>query len=371
MARDPNDYPSNYEIRSAAEALRDAAIKVRGQVELHYIPKDAPDHVFAGKTPEEVQQATGSLPHGHDSFGHSGPYTLDESGRYQGTTEQWASIETAYDWIVESFEKFSEPLPFQFEEPAQQSTNAAKQLFDAETGIDEGQAPRDTAGAAIDTWQGTGAEAFKANAWYRIPNIAKRQAAMAGFMAHSLLAARDTYAEGRVSAKNIADKGKVAIEALIGEEGASSAAADLTVLAGVITVAAGVLTLPLTGGGSSLAVGAGIATISAGVATMAAGGASYPAPPEAKKPELGGATVTDVLMNVIDAQSEIRTDIETNEEKIKGDLETQLATLNSGEPAENHSTGYGNTTFTKKDNLTIPKPAMVDDADNLDDPPNL
>lgn len=353
------DDPSNYDIRTAAEEVYETAWKLRGEQELMYIPENSEFKWAVGKTRGEIEEAYNSGGPGDQNLTRLeviGGFYPGEDGRYGGTPEQWQSIRDAYDWIVPSFEKFSEPLAILLLEPANQMASVSEALYNSKTGEDSEAAPRTTAGSAINTWTGSGSVAFKLNVWNRLPEITKRQSFFAMSMGESLAAAYQAYVEQRKSALDVAKKAKLALEATV-VEATDNSAADLTILAGVATVVAGTFTLPFSGGLSGAAVGAGISTIIAGVATTAAGEASRQPLAERKKLELGADTVTGVLLNMIDRCSDIRTDLDEAETRIAGAFDEYMEVI---QDTSKPSGSNDEATFSKRDNLMFPAPSSSD-----------
>lgn len=372
--------PSNYGGGHAKE-IKDLAVKIRGEYELHYIPLDSEVSWMAGKTYIDV---IGGTDEQKEQFSNNGPYAMtDEEPRtnrtYLGTAEQWAAIEKEFEWVEGWWTDQLGPEPDVFEDAIRNYANGAKALYDESTGVEAAGPSWADADRAIDLWISDAADVFRSNMWHRMPNIIRRQASVAGVLAHAMAAERDAWVQQRRTLEKIANKTKAALNA-VKVEAPDNANGELTVLAGVATIAAGLLAIP-TGGASLAALGVAGATIGAGVFTVAAGEAAI-SEGERQKVDLGDDTVSGVLLNMASAGGYAMQRLRDDEDLIITGLQAveDRMTDNSSQERENDipedeypkgsSPGeFGERTWTPAEKFVLPKPNVVDGAKNLPEPP--
>lgn len=366
--------PMDGAVGGYAQTIRDLAVKVRGEYELNYIPQVSDVRWLAGLTYYEALEAMDSDDSKSSQFSDNGPYSMDGDERYLGTNEQWSALYDEFEWVESFWAEAPGPEPSDFDSAVQDLVNSADALYNESTGVTSAQGPYFSASRAINLWSSGAATTFRDNIWYLIPNVIKRQAAVAGVMAHGLHATRVTWAQHRKSLKEIADKTIAALNAVEVEKPDNSEAA-LSILGGIVALAA----IPFSGGG----------TIPVAAALFGAGASIYTGVnslEEAKrnKVPLGDDTVSGVLSNMSSAVGTADRDAEANELDIINGLSAiyDRITDNSGKesvssdipPAElppgNQPGDYDEPTVTPRSKYVIPGPAFVGAAKKLP-PPNI
>lgn len=377
--------PSNYGYGYARQ-IKDKAVEIRGTYELHYIPRDSEVHWAAGLCYNDILEMPQDKKDQWHEWGlKNGPYATHENHSnpnlrpYLGTDAEWQAIEDEFDWVIDWWSEQIGPEPRSFESAISNYVTAGKALYDESTGVDAAGPSWADADRAIDLWISSAADTFRSNVWHRMPNIIRRQASVAGVLAHAMAAERDTWLEHRKNLKKIAEGTLTALDAVRAEP-ADNANANFTILGGVLTVAAGVLAIP-TAGASLAALGVAATTIAAGAFTVAAGAVALE-DDQRRDVELGDDTVQGVLNNMVSAGSQARGQVDRDEAKIVDSLQAthdRMTDSSSSEreadiPDEELPSGvqagdFGERTWTPREKFVLPVAPLVKDTKNLPEPP--
>ncbi|MGN9910983.1 hypothetical protein ACTMTJ_25835 [Phytohabitans sp. LJ34] len=318
-------YVSRDQIVAQAEKLRDAAIKVKGEMELRYIPRD-PDHParsIVGKSASDYQ-------------GHA--YAIDENGNYMGTDAHWAELDSQYSWIPDFYGHSIGPEPSGMEQLINTMKSVSSKLYFAPTASPGAapSAPTDPIGgllrpteAALDEWIGAAAVAFRNNFMLKIPDAAQAQAYLAAALAHAVQGNRDMFLAQRVDLLDNATKATTAVEQS-NYCNPDTVKNVFTVIGAVATVAAGVAAIPVTGGASLAPAGVATFTIIAGVSS---GIGSQDLGKKEDTP-LNADTVDGVLSKAVDAVIRISTEISGKEQQMVTALNEMFSVISSGESAK-------------------------------------
>lgn len=355
-----------------ASEITNLAVTIRGEYELGYIPRFSEVSWLAGMTYEEFLTANEVDSAKGEQWHDNGPYAMDENDRYLGTAEQWAALDSEFEWVHSLWVNAPGPEPSDFDSAVQDLDNSAKALYDESTGVQSSQGPYFSATRGIDLWISPAANAFRDNIWYRIPAVIQRQAAVAGVMAHGLHATRVTWAEHRKSLKEIAEKTITALNAVKVNE-ADNTEAGLSILGGIVALAA----IPFSGGGT-IPVAAALFGAGASIYT----GVSSIEEDKRDKVPLGDSTVAGVLSNMSNAISRADADAEANELDIVDGLESVYDritddtsqesvasdTLEEELPPELRPGSFGEPTVTPRQKYIISRPAIVGGAGDLPAP---
>lgn len=369
--------PSKDQIKQLAEEVRDAAIRVKGEKELRMCPKTGHGSEWAGQLAVDANGAMNT----YQPEGKYGDYGIGEDNRYLGTTKDWATLESGYQWIPGEFERYLMPEPHDFDALVDSSQKLTKDFVNVGPAKDPANVPAGTPSSvapgtsAVDQpirltmgftsdWSGHFADGFQ-RYLSEIPDVTRRQAVVAETLYEAAVAARDIYGAGREELGNIAKNAKLAIEGVeagksTGGCAGSSMATGFALIAAAATVAAGVSTLPISGPAViSGAMAAGNWTIVVGISSaIAAGSPLIPAP---EKIELLASDVDGVIEKMKEAL--------TKREKTVTDSEEAFAKKlgdNSEMIEKNKVTGKDG--GKSQENAFFPRrPAMLDMSTDLKD----
>jgi hypothetical protein len=305
-------YVSRDQIVTAAQRLRDAAVKVKGEMELRYIPRD-PDHPARSIVGKSASDYTGHA------------YAIDENGNYMGTDAHWAALDSQYSWIPDFYDRSVGPEPSGMEQLINTMKSVSSKLHFAPTAA-PGSAPsrpvepiggllRPTE-AALDEWIGAAAVAFRNNFMLKIPEAAQAQAYLAAALAHAVQGNRDMFLAQRVDLLDNATKATTAVEQS-NYCNPDSVKAVMSIVGAVATVAAGIAAIPVTGGTSLAPAGVAAFTIIAGVSSgIAASDLGHK-----EETSLNADTVDGVLSKAVDAVVAISTKVADKEQQMVTALE--------------------------------------------------
>ncbi len=332
-------YPSVDKIEKEAKKAFDAAVKTRGEYELHYIPLDIPeDRRFAGRS-NRVHQDLNNPRTGMN-------YAVDSNGNYRGTEADWAALRSEYAWIRDPFERRVDSDPAEFQPIIDSLERAALALHDDGKHLSSSPIAQyvSDASGALSSWTSGGAQAFKRNYLNRIKSAAKNQAFIVGALYNAIVAERDVFVKVRQDLFNLAKNTTTAIEASTNDKDSGDVAEALGVVAaatGLITTIAG---LPVAGlvlmpeEGMLLKVITGFTTV----------GSKIPAPKKDHAPtSLGAYTVDGVLSNMTDVFGRIDKWIDTHETNVAESLDSCRDTM----------------TGKSRNQILLPPPGMVNDSD--------
>jgi hypothetical protein len=330
------DYPSPGDIQAVAKQVKDTAVRVRGETELHYIPIDPHNPLtsvyrrYAGTKPAQ----------GVTQF----PYGVGPDGTYLGTDAQWSALDAEYSWIPDEFNRRIDPEPSNFDPLIAEMHSTALTLYNSSSGAETVGAVNREVEKVLAGWVGYANEVFTNNFVNRIPDVAKNQAYFAGMLEQAMVANKDIFVTTR---KDLLSTGQQAVTALDSTTQCLGANVPLilTVAAAVATVAVGVASIPLTGGAVLAPAGVAAFTIIAGISSGLSQ-AHFPAP---QKLDLGADSVDGVLSKMIDAIVNIDRHIDTNERTIVGGLQTNYTALTD-------SSGGGGDQTSSRDAFLAPRP---------------
>jgi hypothetical protein len=330
--------PTPGEIESAARKVQETAVRVRGELELRYIP-ERPDHHargIAGRSASDYPMH---------------PYGVDENGNYLGTAEQWAALRAQYDWVPGVFVDRIGPEPTGFDPLIDAMRSTALALYNGESHEEPVGNPIRQAQSHLGNWSGYAAETFNANFINRIPEVSKHQAFLAGTLQHAMIANKDIFANARRDLKGTAEAAITALEATTKCRG-GKAPVYLSVAAAVATMLAGVASAPLTGGATLAPAGVAAFTIIAGATSGLSVAASFDQP---VRQDLGADTVDLVLSKTVDAVIAISTEVDKQEKKIVAALHTNLDLLTD-------TSGGGVGKRSPRDEFLAPRPALIEES---------
>jgi hypothetical protein len=339
MAAGPGPYPSPGEITSEAKKVVEAAVKVRGEVELRYVPLDWPHRSsIAGREWSQYD----------NPMSYSGPYgafAIGPDKRYLGTDADYAKLRSEFSFVTDVFADRIDPDPARFQpliDGMEQTALTIRDDPDHTASSPVAQYIRDASGE-IDKWKGPAANTFRANFMNKLEVAAQNQAYIAGAMMHAMIAERDTYVYARNDLLNTANQSVSAIEASHNKD-TGGLKAVLTVAAAVTGLAAGIASIPTTGG---LLVPAEIQAtlwiISGASATM-----GLPLKEKDKGNKLSAGSVYGVLNNMMDAIIRLDQYIGSHETDVIKSLDSCYQTL-IGPMRDTH--------------IVPPEPAMVHESD--------
>ncbi len=305
-------YVSRDQIVEAAQRLRDTAVKVKGEMELRYIPRD-PDHParsIVGKSAADYPM---------------NDFAIDENGNYMGTDAHWSELDAQYSWIPDFYERSIGPEPSGMDGLINTMKSVSSKLYFAPTAA-AGAAPSsavDPIGAllrpteaALDEWIGTAAVAFRNNFMLKIPDAAQAQAYLAAALAHAVQGNRDMFLAQRADLLDNATKGITAVEQSP-YCNPDTVKAVISIVGAVATVAAGVASIPVSGGTSLFPAGVAAFTIIAGVSS----GIASQDLGRKEETSLNADTVDGVLSKAVDAVIDISTRMANKEQEMVTALE--------------------------------------------------
>ena len=329
-------YVSEEQIRSAAEKLRTAAVKVKGERELRYIPRDPghPDRGIAGRSAKDYPARD---------------YDIDANGNYLGTEAQWAELDSQYSWIPDFYVRAVGPEPHSMEPLINSLRSVSGKLFFSPTASSGSTpaariepvrsllAPTQT---ALDEWVGKAAVEFRNNFMLKVPDAAQAQAYLAAALASAVQGNRDMFLALRADLLDNAKNAEIAVEQshMCDPESVKTV---MTVVGAVAAVAAGVASIPVTGGAvlapASVAAFSIIAGISSGVDDSTLG--------KKKETPLGADTVDGVLAKAVDAVNDLAVQVSNKEQEMIGALNQTYGVI----------TGKGT-----RDLYLVPRPGTID-----------
>jgi hypothetical protein len=320
MAEGPPQYPTPGEIIDAAHRVIDAAVKMRGEVKLRYVPQGHnPWRSIAGKPFDDYP----------DQAGTYGGFAVGPDGNYVGTDADWAKLRSQYTWIPDPFVRRLDPDPVLFQPLIDGMEQTALTIFDNPDHLASSpvaQYIRDASGK-IDNWKGEAAETFQANFMNKLEIAAQNQAFIAGAMMHAMIAERDIFVTVRHDLLNVANQAVSAIEASNNKDPGGIKTA-LTVVAAVTGLLAGVASIPISGG---LLVPASIQAtlwiISGFSSTMGLGVPSG----DSQGSPLSASSVDGVLSKMVDAIIRIESYIDSHERDVVTSLNSCYSTLTGPE----------------------------------------
>lgn len=302
---------TKHKIMERAGEVWEAAVRIRGEVELRYIPLNHPDRHLAGQIPKS------------NSGYPRKPWSVGEHGRYLGTADDWARLKEQYAWIPREFDSYCTNVdPSEFDKFIADAQRAAFTLYCSgePRSLDSSalaaapiQQCMEMADGVLVHWSGEAARTFRKNFVLAIPKVAKNQAFVGKILMHAMIANKDVFVQAQDDLLDVAGKTLTALEASTGSGGGSNAAVVLTVVGAIATVGAGLATLPW-GGAGAVAVFTIVAGVSSGMAGV---GATFPSGPEA---EMSADTVDGVLSNMHFAVREIQRHVTEHETTISSAL---------------------------------------------------
>ncbi|MEV6843655.1 hypothetical protein [Actinoplanes sp. NPDC051411] len=336
MAAGPGAYKSPEEIAAAAKNVVEAAVKMRGERELRFVPEGpGPDRWAAGANSADRSIVAGKY----------GGYAVDANGYYLGTDADWAKVRAAYAWIPGLFSGRVDPDPIRFQPLIDGMEQTALTIHDDDHSVGTSPVAQyvDDVSHLTADWKGPAADLFQANFIGRLKTAAKNQAYIAGVMMHAMIAERDIFVAVRNDLVSTAGDTVKAIEA-IDEKSSGGLKTFLTVAAAVTALVAGIASIPTTGGLLlPAAIQADLWIISGASATL--GLATFP---DHNGLKLAAPTVDGVLSNMIDSLTRIDGYITTHESDVKRCLDRCTSVLTGPE----------------RDLLLLPpQPGMVSDTD--------
>ncbi len=284
-------FVSDEQIRSAAEKLQKAVVKVKGEKELRYVPTD-PKNAYYGYGGRSSEKYPGL------------PFTIGPDKNYLGTAEDRAELSAQYSWIPDAFIQHVGADPRQIEPLSGPLRSVAEELY-FEPHARPGRVPPaatqpvqnilDKAEKSLEHWTGHAADVFFNEFYKQIPEAARAQSYLAACLALAVEGNRDMFLSCRKDLLTTAEKALVAVEQA-GECDPATVKTVLTVAGAVATIAAGVASIPLTGGATAAPAGVAAFTIIAGVSSGLA------AADLGKKEEtsLDADTVDGVLSKTVD-----------------------------------------------------------------------
>jgi hypothetical protein len=338
MADGPPHYPSPSEITSAANKVVDAAVKVRGEQELRYVPLgDNPWRGIAGRSAADYPSQAGPY----------GGFAIGPDQNYLGTDADWATLRDHYAWIPDLFVHRIDPDPALFQPLIDGMEQTALAIHDDRDKVAASPVSQyiDDASGKISNWKGAAADTFQLNFLSKLKIAARNQAFIAGAMMHAMIAERDIFVKVRQDLLNLANQAVNAIEAS-GNKDPGGIKAVLGVVAAVTSLAAGIASIPISGGLLAPAgIQAGLWVISGFSATM-----GLAVPSDSTGSPLSAGSVDGVLSNMIDAVSRIDTYIDSHERDVVKSLNSCHSTL---------------TTEPGRDTLFLPRePSLVHEPDS-------
>ncbi len=333
------EIPSPGEIDKIAQEVQKIAVRIRGELELRYIPKD-PSHPARGIVGRSAVDYPGN------------DYGIDANGNYLGTTEQWTALRSQYNWIPEIFARHIGPEPTGFDAAISAMQQAAMALYNGQSHEEPVGSPIRQAQTHLGNWSGYTAEAFNANFINRIPEVAKHQAFLASSLEHAMIANKDIFIQARQDLKRTGETALIALEATT-KSGGGKAVLVLGVVAAVATVAAGVASIPLTGGASLGPASVAAWTIIAGVSSGLGAAASQFEEP--KKTDLGADTIDLVLSKMIEVIIDISKEVDVQEKKIVRGLNNNFDILTD-------TSGGGAGKRSPRDEFLAPRPALIEES---------
>lgn len=314
MADGPPPYPSPGEITTAANKVVDAAVKVRGEQELRYVPKgDNPWRGIAGK-PASVYP---------DQAGPYGGFGIGPDQNYLGTDADWATLRDQYAWIPNLFTHRTDPDPVLFQPLIDGMEQTALAIHDDQHSLSVSPVSQyvEDARGKIDQWNGEAANTFRVNFINKLETAAQNQAFIAGVMMHAMIAERDIFVKVRQDLLSLANQAVNAIEASNNKH-TGGIKAVLGVAAAVTGLIAGVASIPVTGGLLLPAeIQAGLWIISGFSSTMSS------TLPKDKHLPLSAGSVDGVLNHMIDAVTGIDGYIDSHERDVGKSLNSCHDTL--------------------------------------------
>jgi hypothetical protein len=243
MAAGPDHYASPDEIMDAARKIIEAATKVRGEVELRYVPLDYPRRSsVAGRLWSEYDDPMVYC-------GDYGAFAVGPDKRYLGTDADYAKLRHEFGYILDVFSNRLDPDPATFQPLIDGMEQTAFKIQDDQYHISSSPVGQYIADAqsVLATWRGPAANAFNANFVNKLGLAAQNQAFIAGVMMHAMIAERDTYVYTRNDLLTTANQAVHAIE-LSHQKSTGGLKTFLTVAAAVTALVAGVASIPVTGG---------------------------------------------------------------------------------------------------------------------------
>ena len=338
MAAGPEHYASPEEITNGAHQIVEAATRVRGEVELRYVPLNWPQRSIAGRLWSQYDNPM-------DFCGDYGAFTVGPDKRYLGTDADWAKLRSEFYTIVQEYTNRIDPDPANFQPLIDGMEQTALTLRDDPNSIATSPVSQyivDTQNV-ISGWKGSAAITFNANFMSRLAIAAQNQAFIAGVMMHAMIAERDTYVYARNDLLKMANDTVSAIEASHNKD-TGGLKTFLTVAAAVTGLLAGVASIPVTGGLLVPAeIQAALWIISGASATM-----SLPLHEKDPGSPLSAGTVYGVLNNMFNAFVRLDNYITSHEMDV-------VKSLNSC---------YDILTGPQRDtDILPPEPAMVHDSD--------
>jgi hypothetical protein len=352
MAPEPPHYPSPGEITSAANQVVDAAVKMRGEQELRYVPQgDNPWRNIAGRSEREFPEP---------QAGPYGGFAVGPDGRYLGTDADWAQLRDQYTGIPDLFAHRIDPDPKLFQPLIDGMEQTALSIHDDPKRLETSPVSQyiDDASGKLTKWSGEAAETFRSNFVERLKIAADNQAIIAGVMMNAIIAERDIFVMVRRDLLDLAKNTVHAIEASHDKD-PGGIKTVLNVAAAVTGLAAGIASIPTTGG-LLLPAGlqAGLWIISGFSATASQ---AVPSGGDNKKLSvqvngktitLGAGSVDGVLSHMIDAISAIDNLIASHERDVVKSLSScQSALANAGQGGQVNP-------------FTPPPPSLVGDSDS-------
>ena len=315
-------YVSRNQIVTAAQRLLDAAVKVKGEMELRYIPRD-PDHPARSIVGKSASDYTGH------------PYSIDENGNYMGTDAHWAELDSQYSWIPDFYDHSVGPEPSGMDDLINTMKSVSSKLYFEPT-AGPGLAPsrpvepigaflKPTEGA-LDEWIGEAAVAFRNNFMLKIPTAAQAQAYLAAALAHAVQGNRDMFLAQRVDLLDNATKATTAVEQS-NHCDPDTVKTAITVVGAVATVAAGIAAIPVTGGASLAPTGVAAFTIIAGVSS----GIASQDLGKKEETDLNADTVDGVLAKAVDKVIAISTGVAAKEQQMVTALEEMYDVISGAE----------------------------------------
>jgi hypothetical protein len=314
---------SREQILEKAQQLRNAAVKLKGEMELRYVPRDT--GTYRGVAGKRVDADPGE------------PFAIGEDGKYLGTEADWAALDSQYSWIIDFYDHHIGPEPSDMDGLVETLRSVSSRLYFAptarpgDTPMEEIEPVRSWTESARDNltdWMGHAAEAFQVNFLKKLPQAAQAQAYLAAALAHAVQGNRDMFLALRADLLDNATKAITAVEQSHHCD-PKTVKTVITVVGAVATVAAGAAAIPVTGGAVAPGAAAGldiIAGISSGIAAADLG--------EKKETRLDAHTVDGVLSNVVDAVIGLAAEVTIKEEQMVKALERTYDVITGAHTSE-------------------------------------
>ncbi|GAA3757095.1 hypothetical protein GCM10022225_47920 [Plantactinospora mayteni] len=313
------EIPTGGAIASLGRQVHRAAVRVRGERELRYVPAD----------PEHEDRKLAGQP--AEAYAGTETYGIDENGNFLGTEQDWARLEAQYAWIEEFFVNHVGPDPADFDPTIEAMRRVELALHDKDADVSPVDDPHARAERSLGNWWGGAASTFYNDFFVPIPNVVRHQAVIARTLHLAMIANRDIFAEARKDLKKIGDAAVESIEA-VGRGGGSG---DLSLLLGVVAAVTTLAASAATMGAAAPAV-VNAWTLVAGISSAGSLAAAEFAPP--KERELTAGSVDEVLARMVDMVLEDVEDIDQSEREIvrvlRDDLDVLTADVESFLPRQ-------------------------------------